>query len=78
MLTNGSVLITGGQDANSQLSTTELYDVASGTWAAKAPMSATRLYHTQTTLQSGKVLVTGGDGTGTQSAAEVFDPASNT
>ena len=62
-LQDGRVLIVGGwSDDFFQLSisTAELYDPASGTWSSAARLNRSRSFHTATTLQDGKVLVTGG------------------
>ncbi len=82
LLPNGKVLITGGETFNGNsfvsLSTAELYDPATGSFADTASMSAARARHTATLLPNGKVLVAGGfsrvaDNTST--SAELYDPA---
>jgi MYXO-CTERM domain-containing protein len=80
LLPSGKVLVTGGQGGSSNLSSSELFDPASGTWTATAaPMTAVRYNHTATLLPSGKVLVAGGyNSTVKLSSAELFDPASGT
>jgi WD40 repeat protein len=64
LLTNGEVLIVGGNTA-------ELYDPATGTFSATGSMAVPRQNHTATLLQNGKVLVAGGP----DSTAELYDPA---
>ena len=63
LLGDGSVLIVGGaQDDFEGLTTksAELYDTASGKWAATGALRIDRSSHTATLLDDGKVLVTGG------------------
>ncbi len=82
LLTNGKVLVVGGQSADgssiSSLSSAELYDPATGDWTATGSMSGVRAFHTATLLANGKVLVAGGSGNGginRLASAEVYDPA---
>ena len=75
---NGKVLVAGGYDGDTHasMSSAELYDPATGTWAATGLLRASRDSHTATLLPNGKVLVTGGfDGNGDFSGAELYDPA---
>jgi len=87
LLNNGQVLITGGAtDATeAATATAELYDPATDMFTATAgSMTAARVEHTATLLQTGKVLIAGGDViffNGNQNAnimslasAEIFDP----
>ncbi len=61
LLPTNEVLVAGGARPDPvKLSSAELYDPASGTWAETRPMSIGRLRHTATLLTSGKVLVVGG------------------
>jgi WD40 repeat protein len=74
LLSNGKVLVTGGQDASA-----ELYDPTSGAFAATGSMSVGRSSHTATLLASGKVLIAGGsNSTGPLATAELYDPNSGT
>ena len=66
MLSTGRVLAMGGteqlsNDGNTPLATSELYDPASGTWAAGAPLPVARVGHTATALKDGRVVVAGGE-----------------
>jgi hypothetical protein len=80
-LNDGTVLITGGINAQSQLSlnSAEIYNPATGTFTAVSNMNSARSGHTATLLSSGKVLIAGGRQTwyGAPSAKqeEIFDPA---
>jgi hypothetical protein len=65
-LSTGRVLAMGGtlqpsNDGSAPLATSELYDPASGTWAAGAPMPVARVGHTATALKDGRVVVVGGE-----------------
>jgi Galactose oxidase, central domain/Kelch motif len=81
LLSNGSVLVTGGYSDVGGFATAELYDPNSGTFSPTGSMQTGRFSHTATllsTLQPNglKVLVAGGgDGIAT---AELFDPSSGT
>ena len=81
LLSDGKVLVAGGccnPDGSGMLASAELYDPASGTWAATRPMARARSGHTATLLSNGKVLVAGGTGADFRStaSAELYDPAS--
>jgi len=74
LLPNGEVLVAGGfpdGGASGSLSTAELYDPDSGTWAPTGSMSTGRERFTLTLLTTGKVLAAG-VGAGT---AELYDPS---
>src|SRR5712691_5297902 len=77
LLSDGSVLITGGVGPDGLLATAELY--ANGSWSAAAPMAIPRSEHRSVTLADGRVLVIGGKSTGGQPTwtAEIYDPASD-
>lgn len=59
MLANGKVLVTGGYNGASYLSSTELYDPSTRLWTNVGNMTSARKGHTASLLKSGKVLVTG-------------------
>jgi hypothetical protein len=81
LLSNGEVLVAGGQITSSGFYITtnaaELYDPATGagTWAPTTSMNVARQFHTATLLPDGRVLVTGGvsNGYALTSAAELYD-----
>jgi hypothetical protein len=91
-LPNGKVLIAGGQRfdnsagpppvfISSTLSSTELYDPQTNTFAASTPsMNQARCCATATLLPNGKVLIAGGsDNTGNSlSSTDIYDPATDT
>ena len=76
LLTNGKVLVAGGQTGSTGLASAELYDPAANTWTAITPMGTDRVQPTATLLTNGQVLVAGGLAAGGISAsAELYDPA---
>ena len=89
LLTTGKVLVAGGSNGTSALSSAELYDPATGTWSPIGSMATGRGLHTATLLESGRVLVAGGTsapapapptpwGGPALASAEVYDPVSGT
>jgi len=62
MLSNGKVLIAGGDDGNGDtLASAELYDPSAGTFTATGSMVAARELQTAMLLSNGRVLIAGGD-----------------
>jgi WD40 repeat protein len=70
LLTDGKVLITGGNN-DDILSSAELYDPSTGTFALLGDMAVGREGHTATLLGDGTVLIAGGSTNG-QASAELF------
>src|SRR5687768_14170211 len=60
LLLSGRVLVAGGFDGATYLSSTELYDPATGMWTPSGSLATARAAHTATLLPSGNVLVVGG------------------
>ena len=58
--TDGKVLVTGGIDGKSDLSTAELFDPVDGVFTHAGNMEIERSGHTATLLKNGEVLITGG------------------
>lgn len=85
LLADGRVLVPGGTTFNGStltcsLDDAQLFDPATNTWSATAEMGTSRALHTATTLDDGRVLVTGGVNctiyvSTTYDTAEIFDPA---
>jgi WD40 repeat protein len=77
LLGDGDVLIAGGYDGTAFLSSTEVYDPASGRFTPSGDMGTTRASYTATLLTNGQVLITGGyDSTGHSiQTAELFTPS---
>jgi len=97
LLDNGLVLIAGGAGGDSltsgssggeTLSSADLYDPSTDTYAPTGPMAQPRALHTATRLADGRVLIVGGGVTGSGSSAtpsvetlpppEIYDPATGT
>jgi PKD repeat protein len=82
MLTNGFVLIVGGEN-NGQypIAGAELYDPSSGTWTNTGALQQEREAFASARLPDGRVLVVGGydgGGAGEISSAEIYDPHTET
>lgn len=84
-LADGRVLLAGGIDsATNPVAAASLFDPATTTWTAAAPMSQPRIGHTVTPLPDGKVLVAGGIvgpvsfPQHSTASAEIYDPAAGT
>jgi hypothetical protein len=81
LLPNGKVLVSGGevfQNGSGEIAfnSAELYDPSAGTWSPTGSLGNPRYKHTTSLLPNGKVLVTGGKGTGdTGGSAEFYDPS---
>ncbi|WP_437937921.1 Kelch repeat-containing protein [Sorangium sp. So ce341] len=82
LLKSGEVLVVGGQiniSGDAPVDTVEVYDPEAGTWKPGASMVTPRTEHTATLLESGKVLLVGGEtGTRALSSAELYDPMTDT
>ena len=82
LLPNGTVLIAGGENGGGALTNCELFDPVAKSWTATGNLgggaSWTREFHTATLLPNGKVLVTGGAGSdsNTPNTAELFNSGS--
>jgi len=89
LLPNGKVLVAGGYSCDSNgnctsLSNAEIYDAASGVFSSASNMTVDRAGHTMTLLNTGKVLIAGGESCISASSctalksAEIYDPLSGT
>lgn len=78
LLNNGKVLIAGGFLGDGDgLSSAEVFDPATKTFASAGNMTTARSSHTATLLPNGKVLISGGYNGDYLNSAEIFDPATN-
>jgi N-acetylneuraminic acid mutarotase len=81
LLADGRVLVAAGASLTSGALTlrnsAELYDPASGSWTTTGSLATARVFHTETLLPTGKVLVTGGSNFSSviYDTAELYDPA---
>jgi hypothetical protein len=69
LLPNGKVMVTGGDNHSVYLSSSEIYDPATGLWAATGALNTGRAYHKATLLPDGKVLIAEGN---TSSGGELY------
>jgi hypothetical protein len=78
LLNNGFVLVAGGSEGTypyAGVASAELYNPATGTWAATGSMTYPRCCHTAALLASGQVLVAAGSHLTNQiRTAELYDP----
>jgi N-acetylneuraminic acid mutarotase len=85
LLTNGTVLIAGGQSAEEiGQSSTEIYNPSTNQWTLGASLLQGRDSHSATLLPDGRVLVAGGEGECPDqhglcvlASAEIYDSATN-
>lgn len=79
LLQNDSLLVIGGTNGTSALSSVEIYNPLIGVWGHATPMATERTNHVSIDLQNNTILVIGGyDGTGTALASvELYDPAAS-
>jgi len=81
VLTDGRVLVVGGQDGDYgdvYFETAEVWDPATGSFSPAGALTQARTGHSSTSLPDGRVLVIGGyDGVSTVSEAEIWDPATS-
>jgi len=75
-LSDGRVLLAGGENGGGFNASAELYDPSTGTFGAAGSMSSARQNQVAALLADGRVLVAGGDvGTGNKLlSAELYDP----
>jgi hypothetical protein len=83
-LANGDILVAGGENIfENTVSTAELYDPATGSFAATGPLSTSREFQAAVRLPDGSVLVAGGltadqYNESVLSSAEIYDPSTGT
>ena len=83
LLSDGTILVTGGvhiPKGHYVLRSAERYDPKTDTWKDAGATGAQRRGHTHTTLDDGRILITGGVGGGFAAPTrriDLFDPATN-
>jgi N-acetylneuraminic acid mutarotase len=79
-LSDGRVLVCGGQDINGQAtSEAHIYSPTANTWTAVASMPVANAAHKAASLPDGRVLICGGlNASGSMSAAYIYNPTANT
>lgn len=78
-LSNGKVLIVGGENDNGMVGQAELFDPVTRTLSTVAASLVARTEHAAVRLADGRVLVIGGrGGSGLLNSTEIFDPQAGT
>ena len=78
-LSDGRLLVAGGQSDGVLSNVVATYDPASGAWAAVGSLNVARAGHTATVLKDGRVLIAGGaNADGPTFDIEIFNPSSGT
>jgi serine/threonine protein kinase len=79
LLSNGNLLVVGGQDDQGSLATAEIYNPAANQWNPAGKLATARYGHTAALLHDGKVLIAGGQANDHTilATAETYDPAAN-
>ncbi len=78
-LSDGRVLIVGGENSSGELNQAEIYNASSATFSSTGNMTDARSDHTATLLGDGRVLLAGGrNAAGAVATTEIFDPTTGT
>ncbi len=79
LLTDGRVLIAGGENASGLVIQAEIFDPSAGTFSVTGNLNNSRADHSATRLADGRVLIAGGrSDLGALNTTEIFDPTSGT
>jgi hypothetical protein len=76
LLSNGIVLVAGGNSAGHQTASAELYDSTIGAFSTTGSLATARFIHTATLLNDGTVLIAGGYGPPNLASAAIYQPTS--
>jgi hypothetical protein len=78
-LPDGKVLVAGGFDGGSSLSSADLFDPGTSGFVATGSLASARSHHTASALVDGRVVVTGGtNGVSFLGSTEIYDPSAST
>ena len=80
-LSDGRVLVAGGNDGTTVLSSCEIYDPKTNTWTLTGSMNDPRYRFPMITIADGRIMVAGGlinMGVGTTNDVEIYDPKKGT
>lgn len=82
LLSDGRVLVAGGQNTTGALKTAEIYDPSTGRFSSTGSMTQPRVNAAATRMADGRVLITGGFNFTAETftnltAAEIYDPATS-
>lgn len=79
-LDGNRIIIMGGNDGLTHLTSTKIYNLTTSTWDVAANMNTARFSHAAVRLQNGMILATGGNRfeDGVLQSAEIYDPLNNT
>jgi hypothetical protein len=78
LLANGKVLVTGGctaSDCSTITGVSEIYNPTTNSWSTTGSLNIARTYHTAVLLNTGAVLVVGGNAAGATSSCESYNPS---
>ncbi|HEV8590312.1 MAG TPA: kelch repeat-containing protein, partial [Pyrinomonadaceae bacterium] len=77
LLSDGKVLIVGGENQSGFVTEAEIFDPATGSFSISGNLNTPRADHSASRLADGRVLIAGGRGAlGALNSTEIFDPAS--
>ena len=77
-LTDGKIIMVGGENSGGQIQDSEVYDPESRAFSLSAKLKVARAGHTATRLDDGRILITGGHNSdGALKSTELFDPGVN-
>ena len=77
-LSDGRIIIVGGENADGQVQDSEVYDLESRLYSLSARLNTARADHSAIRLEDGRILIIGGhNSSGPLKSTELFDPDTN-